>query len=83
MPALIVAMGAGAAFATNLASNIAKAAVPTYRIDAVSGQCIQVNQECDENGSFVCTWSGDDMSQLHEFKLNETSCSRTLTRSVE
>ena len=80
MPTLIIVMGAGAAFASNIASK--KAAVaPTYRIDAASGQCIQVEQECDDQGSFVCTWSGDNMSQLYEFKLNETTCSRTLTRS--
>jgi len=80
MPTLIIVMGAGAAFASNIASKRATV-VPTYRIDAISGQCIQVEQECDNEGSFVCTWNEDDMSVLHELKVNETTCSQTLTRT--
>lgn len=80
MPALIVAMGAGAAFATNVANKSSKV-IPTYRIDAVSNQCIEVQQFCSNDGEIMCTWDGDGSSQLHQFKLSETTCSSPLTRT--
>lgn len=82
MPALIVAMGAGAAFAGNLVSKSAKA-IPTYRIDAQTLQCVPVDQDCDEGGSFVCKWDAGDGSQLHRVQMSETQCSQELTRSFE
>lgn len=79
MPALIVAMGAGAAFAGNLVSKSSKV-IPTYRIDA-NNQCVQVNQDCNDLGNIMCTWDGDGTSQLYQFKDSETTCSQELHRS--
>lgn len=80
LPALIVAMGAGAAFASNIASEAAKV-IPTYRIDA-DNKCIQVQQDCNATTGFVCTWDGDGISQLHQFMDSETQCSVELFRTT-
>ena len=82
IPMAVVLMGTGAAFATKLASNTANKAMPTYRIDE-NGHCKDVDQECDEGGTFLCTWNDDGASQLYKFKINETTCSSQLYRSVE
>lgn len=79
LPGLIVAMGLGGAYASNLASKSAKA-VPTFRIEGT--QCVQVNQECDEQPGELCTYDGPEGGQLYKFKLNETTCSEALHRSI-
>ncbi|RQO37667.1 hypothetical protein DBR39_12300 [Chryseobacterium sp. KBW03] len=80
LPALIVAMGAGAAFATNMASKASKV-IPTYRIDE-NDKCVQVQQDCNATTGFVCTWDGDGISQLHQFMDSETQCSVELFRTT-
>ncbi|KXH84911.1 DUF6520 family protein [Chryseobacterium kwangjuense] len=80
LPALIVAMGAGAAFASNMASKTAKV-IPTYRIDA-NNKCVQVQQDCNSPVGFVCTWNGDGASQLYQFMDSETECSQELYRTT-
>lgn len=80
LPGLIVAMGLGGAYASNLASKSAKKAVPTFRIEGT--QCVQVNQECDEQPGVLCTYDGPGSGQLYKFKMNETTCSEELSRSI-
>jgi len=80
LPALIVAMGAGAAFASNIAGKAAKV-IPTFRIDA-NNKCVQVEQDCNATGGFVCTWDGDATSQLYQFMDSETQCSQELFRTT-
>lgn len=79
-PALIVAMGAGAAFASNMASKTAKV-IPTYRIDA-NNKCVQVQQDCNATTGFLCKWDVDGTSQLHQFMDSETQCSDELYRTT-
>ncbi|AZB25141.1 MULTISPECIES: DUF6520 family protein [Bacteroidota] len=77
LPTLIVAMGFGGAYAGSKASK----AMPTYRIEG--SQCIQVEQECDEQGDVVCTWNDDGINQLYKFQSpDETTCSSALHRSL-
>ncbi|MDR6546513.1 hypothetical protein J2810_002572 [Chryseobacterium rhizosphaerae] len=77
LPGLIVAMGLGGAYASN---KLSSKAVPTFRIEGT--QCVQVNQECDENLGELCTYDGPGGGQLYKFKLNETTCSEQLHRSI-
>ncbi|REC61834.1 hypothetical protein DRF65_13940 [Chryseobacterium pennae] len=74
LPGLIVAMGLGGAYAS---SKLGSKAMPTYRIQG--SQCVQVQQECDEQPGTLCTFEGN---QLYKFKLNETTCSEQLHRSI-
>lgn len=77
LPALIVAMGFGGAYA---GSKVSKA-IPTYRIEG--SQCVEVNQECNEQAGELCTWDGDGSTQLYKFRSNdETTCSQALHRSI-
>jgi hypothetical protein len=78
LPGLIVAMGLGGAYASNVASKAA--AMPTYRING--SQCEEVSQECDENPGELCTWDDPQGGQLYKFKVNETTCSEQLHRSI-
>ncbi|WP_353149050.1 DUF6520 family protein [Chryseobacterium sp.] len=81
LPAFIVAMGVGAAFATNKVSKSSKV-IPTFRIDAVTNQCEDVQVECNELGSFLCKWDAGDGSQLYRMPDEETICADALTRST-
>lgn len=80
LPALIVVMGAGAAFASNIASKSAKV-IPTFRIDA-NDKCVPVEQDCNASTGFVCTWDGDGSSQLYQIMESETECSQELFRTT-
>jgi len=77
LPGLIVAMGLGGAYASN---KLSSKAVPTFRIEGT--QCVQVNQECDEQPGELCTYDGPGGGQLYKFKMNETTCSEQLHRSI-
>lgn len=77
LPGLIVAMGLGGAYASNIASK--SAAIPTYHMEG--GQCIQVQEECNELPGVICTLNDDGVTQLYKFRLNETTCSQELSRS--
>jgi hypothetical protein len=78
IPVLTVAVGIGAAFASNKVSKMSKV-IPTYRIEGT--QCVEVQQDCDNAGSFLCTFDGPGAAQLYQFKLNETTCSNEMHRS--
>lgn len=78
IPVLTVAVGIGAAFAGNQVSKSSKI-IPTFRIEG--NQCVQVEQDCDNAGSFLCTLDGSSSVQLYQFKLNETTCSTEMHRS--
>lgn len=78
IPVLTVVVGIGAAFAGNQVSKSSKI-IPTYRIEGT--QCVEVNQDCDNGGDFLCTLDGASSVQLYQFKLNETTCSTEMHRS--
>lgn len=82
IPVVTVLLGTGAAFATNAAkSNSARAIVDAYRIDAVTGECLNAQQQCNTVGTAPCVWSGDSSSSLHEkISDNPTMCGEELFR---
>lgn len=73
MPAIILGLGAGAAFAGNLNSSAKKALVDAYRFDNAQNLCVKVAQQCSNIESpEVCTWSENSAVTLHE--QGETMC---------
>ncbi|MBS0027216.1 DUF6520 family protein [Chitinophaga sp. 22321] len=77
LPAALVLMGAGAAFATKMNSG-KRVIVDGYRIDAVSGQCVDAEQKCSTNLGLPCTWSEDPSVTLHEAPVTPTMCGNEL-----
>lgn len=74
LPALIVAIGVGAAFA----GNKAKVNETAYRFDESQGLCIETAQMCgEEETNPVCTWSEDSSVQLKRLN-NPTECGKVL-----
>lgn len=79
IPAVLVLMGTGAAFATKANSNSAKALVNGYRIDIESGECFSTNQQCETTGSEPCQWTADPNVRLVEqISANPTMCGEEL-----
>jgi len=77
LPAIIVAVGAGAAFAGNMTKN-AKFDETAYRFDESQGLCIETQQTCGEDANNpVCTWTGDSSVKLHR-KISDTECGQLL-----
>ncbi|GEN71222.1 DUF6520 family protein [Chryseobacterium lathyri] len=74
MPAIILGLGAGVAFAGNLNSSAKKALVDAYRFDNAQNLCVKVeNQQCsDIQSAEVCTWAENSSVTLHE--QGETMC---------
>ncbi len=82
LPAAIILMGTGAAFATNYAeANGRKASVDAYRIDNVTGTCVDAEQQCSTDAGLPCVWTGDNSTQLVEkISDNPTMCGNELFR---
>ena len=78
IPAALIFMGTGAAFAGKAASKNDSMVSPTYRIDANTGLCVQVDQTCSESNDEVCTWLGDGVTPLHAAPTSPTECGRLL-----
>jgi hypothetical protein len=76
-PVAVILMGAGAAFATK-ATTSKNAIVDAYRIDAVTGQCIEAQQQCSTEQGATCTWTGDGVTPLHDAPLSSTMCGEEL-----
>lgn len=72
LPAVIILMGAGAAFATQVDKK-SNALVDGYRIDPNTLECIDIKKECSTTGSMVCTWS-DGVASHELYELGETLC---------
>ncbi|MFC3157104.1 hypothetical protein SAMN05443633_11293 [Chryseobacterium arachidis] len=74
LPALIVAVGAGAAFA----GNMAKFDETAYRFDEAQNLCVVTEKMCGEDANNpVCTWT-DGVTQLHRIGSSSTSCGQLL-----
>lgn len=69
LPAVIVLLGAGAAFATNAAKVNDNDLVRGYYIDSSTGQCIKTDKGCVRVGINACTWSSHDL-----YELSGTNC---------
>ncbi|MDN5422514.1 MAG: DUF6520 family protein [Chryseobacterium sp.] len=79
LPLAILFIGAGSAYATNVASKSAKAEIPGWKIDLAnpSAPCVMTEQQCTtDNTGFVCTVS--DASGVHD--LYQTGCETELFR---
>lgn len=80
IPAILVSLGTGAAFATNATSGKnGKAPVSAYREVTIGPNqtvFVDAQQMCSDVEGDVCTWSGDGVTKLHE--LNITSCGNFL-----
>ncbi|MBO9676354.1 MAG: hypothetical protein J7577_23130 [Sphingobacteriaceae bacterium] len=76
-PVAVILIGAGAAFATK-ATTSKKALVAAYRINAVTGQCIDARQQCSTLGTETCTWTGDNATPLHDEPISSTMCGEEL-----
>jgi len=81
-PVAVILMGTGAAFATNHAEvNGKKASVDAYRIDNVTGECADAEQQCSDFAGPPCVWTGDNTSHLVEkISDNPTMCGNELFR---
>ncbi len=81
VPAVIILMGAGAAFATNVAKD-SQASQEGYYFDSTKNECILAEgSSCSPTGSAVCTWK-DSNGTVHELssQINETMCGDPLFR---
>lgn len=83
-PVAIVLMGAGAAFATNLAKQSESTLEIGYYKDPLSAnpnQCKDSPVSCEISGGPVCSWT-DANNTTHTLKryVNETTCEMTLRR---
>ncbi len=77
LPAVIVLIGAGAAFATNAAKDSDSDLVTGYYIDSSTSQCTEAEKKCSRVGTNACTWS--DITGSHDlYDLNGTRCDRML-----
>ncbi|ANF50316.1 hypothetical protein A0O34_07215 [Chryseobacterium glaciei] len=80
LPAVIVLIGAGTAFASHLAKNNSKAIVAGYRIVSLGGgqfSCENADKDCsDVETGPICTWS-DGLTSLKQFDT-PTMCGETL-----
>lgn len=77
LPAAVILMGAGAAFATKVTTS-KRVLVDAYRIDASSGRCVKALQQCNSTGSETCTWSVDNVTPLHDAPISATMCGEEL-----
>ncbi|MCJ7935969.1 MAG: DUF6520 family protein [Chryseobacterium sp.] len=77
LPAAVILMGAGAAFATNVAKN-SKTTATSYRIGSLSEEpCMLTPKECNQTGVVVCTWfDGANTHNLYE--IDGTVCGTEL-----
>lgn len=81
VPAVIILMGAGAAFATNAAKE-SQASVEGYYYDSTQNKCTEARgSSCSLSGSEICTWE-DSNGTIHVVsrQINETTCGLPMFR---
>jgi len=79
LPAVIVLLGIGAAFATNAAQSSDSSSEPGYFFDSSSGQCIE-KAMCSSTPGNTCTWK-DASNVTHNLRrLSGTSCPIQLSK---
>jgi hypothetical protein len=83
LPAAIVLMGVGAAFASNNAKSSDDASEKGYYIDSSSGQCVESPKTCSTESGNICTWTDPATSTSHNLRqLDGTSCGDLLFEPV-
>lgn len=73
VPAVVILMGAGAAFATNTAKVSDSDLESGYLLDNSTDQCVEKRTDCSPTGSIACTWESHDL-----YRISGTSCDRML-----
>ena len=82
IPAVLVLMGTGAAFATKANNNSSKVQVEGYRIDLESGACTSTGQQGETIGSEPCQWSADpNVNLVQRISANPTMCGEELFKA--
>ncbi|WP_374362333.1 DUF6520 family protein [Cloacibacterium sp.] len=79
IPAAVILLGTGAAFATKVSNNNAKAIFDGYlRIDEGNGQfrCENTGKQCTDEDGPTCVWAVDGVTPLR--KAGGTMCGATL-----
>lgn len=86
LPAVIILIGAGAAFATNVAENSKDASQTGYYFDSSQSKCIETDEMCSTVPGDFCTWTdpSDPLGTPHILReqINETSCGNVLYKSA-
>jgi len=80
VPAVIVLMGAGAAFATNAAKVSDSSLEDAYYFDNTTSQCVKAeNVQCSSTPGEVYTWT-DDNNDTHNLSriISSTMCGSQL-----
>ncbi len=75
LPAAIVLMGVGAAFASHATKN-SQTSEPGYYFDSSTSECKSPSVDCSAELGDLCTWTDPSTSvtyELHSF-INETMC---------
>ncbi len=78
LPAVIVLMGAGAAFATNGAKSTIDATESGSYINS-SNVCVESNYKCSSTPGTTCMWE-DESGTSHKLFRNGTNCTVQLAR---
>ncbi|WP_312921750.1 DUF6520 family protein [Empedobacter brevis] len=79
LPAVIVLMGTGVAFATNQAKKENATNKMGYYFDEETVECIP-KAECSDVPGQLCTWTDEDNVSHQLNELSETSCVTPLYR---
>ena len=81
LPAVVVLMGAGAAFATNAAKD-SNASIKMSYLDSSTNKCVEIeNADCTPDLGVICTWTDPATNIIHSVRQLEASgCSNFLYR---
>lgn len=74
VPAVIILMGAGAAFATNAAKVSDSDSIPGYLLDDSTDQCEMKRSDCSRVGITACTWVDNNETPHDLYELSGTGC---------
>lgn len=78
LPAVVVLMGAGAAFATNAAKVSDSSSEDGYYFDNTTDQCEMKRSDCSHTGIIAYTWVDNNKTSHDLYELSGTSCVRLL-----
>jgi hypothetical protein len=75
LPAVIIGLAVGAAFATQKTDSSSKRAqVAAFRFDVATETCVNALQQCSDIISDPCIWSVDEVTELHRLSTDPTMC---------
>jgi hypothetical protein len=80
LPAVIILIGAGAAFATNGAKSSIDATQPGYYFNSSTNRCVETAAQCSTSGSRACTWTDSQGTHNLSTKISDTMCGDPLYR---